>query len=310
MATKLKDFQDTHPKPAKDRVLKGGWPVYRDFDIDDSGDDVFVYAPRVAPEIPTNRGMQSIGAWAAEDLNRARVYAPLRDTPDLFLKFTDLGRKARTRDEAVGDMLDWIKSYGALGLEDAEGRGESLVGFRRALRNAVRCRKLYEAATFESGARDDPDVETLDGYEAIGETAKDKREWALEEVARIVGKHVEAECYPQLYRRVDNEVGRTVGFEQGWGFRSLLGAMYLRMMWLITEGGDPPRCKLEECSRIIRIGEYAPGDEEHAEESRQKGGRPRRYKTRKDKDFCSRNCKEKWRYHNVVKPRRLERAGQ
>ena len=50
-------------------------------------------------------------------------------------------------------------------------------------------------------------------------------------------------CYPQLYRRVNTEAGLTVGFEQGWGFRSLLGAMYLQMMWLITEGGDSPRCK-------------------------------------------------------------------
>jgi hypothetical protein len=303
-----KNFQDSSTKAAKNRVLKRGWPVYQNFEIEESDSDIHVYAPREAPEIPSKRGVQTIhSAWMAEDLNRVRVYAPLRDTPDLFLKFASLGRKGGvTRDEASEAMLDWVETHGALGLEDDEGRGESLVGFSRAVSKAAQCLELYEAATAEIGVRDDPDVEILDSYQAYGVTPREKREWAMQEVARIVGKYVEDECHPQLYRQVNTETGRTVGFEQGWGFRSLIGAMYLQMMWLMTDGGESLRCKGPGCNRIIRIGRYKSGDAKHVGEFKlHNGGRPPRYKTRKDKEFCSRNCKEKWRYHYVIKPRKL-----
>lgn len=313
MAYKSRNSHNVLIKAAKDRVLQGGWSVYRDFEVEESESDVYVYAPREAPEIPTSRGVQAIhSAWVAQDLNRVRVYAPLRDTPDLFLKFTFLGREGgMTAGEAVGVMLDWIKTYGALGLQDNEGRGESLAEFSRAVQIASLCLELYEAATAELGARGEPDVEALDRLGAYGQTPKEKREWALQEVTGIVSKRIKKWCYPQLYRVVNTEVNRTVGFEQGWGFHSLLGAMYLQMMWLLTEGGDSPRCKGPGCNRIIRIGKYRPGDRKLVKEFEQwSGGRPPRYKTRKDKDFCSRNCKEKWRYHNVVKPRRLEQAAR
>lgn len=312
MTIKTKNPQSIAAKFVDKRVLQGGWSVYRDFETEYSDGDVLLYAPRAAPEIPTMRGVQAIHtAWMREDLNRVRVYAPLRDNPDLFLDFAALVRKrVETRDDALWIMLDWIKSYGVLGLDSGDDRAENLTGFWRAAKNAARCLELYEAATVEKGVRGDPDVEILDRYIADGETATEKREWALGEVTRIVGNHVEEWCYPQLYRRVNTEVGRTVGFEQGWGFRSLLGAMYLQMMWLITEGGHPPRCKWEKCNRIVRIGKYAPGDKQMAEESKHKGGRPRRYRTRSDKDYCSDNCKGKAYYHEVVKPRNRQRAGR
>ena len=144
-------------------------------------------------------------------------------------------------------------------------------------------------------------------YGAHGGTPGEKREWALQEVARIVSGYVESGCHPQLYRQVNKETGRTVGFEAGWGFHSLIGAMYLRMMWLMTDVGAAPRCNRPGCNKIIRIGEYKPGDAEYVSEKVKQGGRPPRYKTRKDKEFCSRNRKEKWRYHNVIKPRNQAR---
>lgn len=304
MAGKSEKSQNILLKSVKRTVPTGGWPVYRDFEIDESDNDVFVYAPRVAPEIPSRRGIQAVhSAWMGEDLNRVRVYAPLRDAPDLFLKFASLGREGGiVRDEAVEVMLDWIKTYGALGLQNDEGRGESLAKFELAVENASRCLELYEAATADSGARGDPDVEALDRLGDYGQTPKEKREWALQEVTGIVSKRIKKWCYPQLYRVVNTEVNRTVGFEQGWGFRSLLGAMYLQMMWLLTEGSDSPRCKKEGCNRIVRIGEYEPGDEKSIEEFEKRGGgRPPRYRTRSDKEYCSDNCRVKAYYHNVKK---------
>ena len=74
------------------------------------------------------------------------------------------------------------------------------------------------------------------------------------------------------------------------------------------EVSRPPRCKLPGCNRIVRIGKYAPGDRELAEESRDKGHRPRRYKTRKDKEYRFDNCRVKAHYHEVVKLLKQERA--
>ena len=77
------------------------------------------------------------------------------------------------------------------------------------------------------------------------------------------------------------------------------------------EVGRPLRCKGPGCNRIIRIGgKYAPGDREFAEESRDKGDRPRRYKTRKAKEYCSNNCRVEAYYHEVVKPRKQKRAAK
>ena len=65
------------------------------------------------------------------------------------------------------------------------------------------------------------------------------------------------------------------------------------------------------CNTFLRLGRYQKEDVAHLAEYKELGiSRPPRYKTRKDKEFCSRNCKEKWRYHNVVKPRKQERPGQ
>jgi hypothetical protein len=205
--------------------------------------------------------------------------------------------------------MDWAKSYGVLGLNFRDDRRESLTRYFLSIRRAARCLELYEAATVETGGSPDPDIETLDKLRVLGTTAKEKREAALEEVEVIVGTHLEDECYPRLYRRVNKQIGSTLWFEQGWGFRSLLRAMYLQMMWLM-EADHPPRCKGPGCNRIIRIGKYAPGDRELAEESRHKGGRPPRYKTRRDKEYCSDNCRVKAHYHEVVKPRKQQRAGK
>jgi hypothetical protein len=47
-------------------------------------------------------------------------------------------------------------------------------------------------------------------------------------VVELVGGYVERDCYPMLRYIIGN-------ISQGWGFRSLLGAMYLQMMFYILE---------------------------------------------------------------------------
>ena len=67
-----------------------------------------------------------------------------------------------------------------------------------------------------------------------------------------------------------------------------LGAMYLQMMWLMSATDKPPRCKGPGCDKFIIIEQL----EQHVD------ARPRKkYRTRKDKEFCSNRCKNRWHYH-------------
>ena len=52
------------------------------------------------------------------------------------------------------------------------------------------------------------------------------RQWALTIVEDAVNRKIENHCYPITY-------GVPGYYEQGWGFRSLLGAMWLQMMFLM-----------------------------------------------------------------------------
>lgn len=118
-----------------------------------------------------------------------------------------------------------------------------------------------------------------------GEDPKQTRIWASGVVGGAVRRKVQNDCYPTL--QPDGGV-----YRQGWGFRSLLGAMWLQMMWLVT--GEVRRC--EWCHRTIAL-----------EEVEQSGAAPGRAggkrKTRSNRRFCpSRDgvkdkCKADWNYH-------------
>jgi hypothetical protein len=241
----------------------------------------------------------------------ARKYAPLRDHPDLFLKFARLAEK---RDIAVDDMLEWAGRYGLLGAEEGidhvaleptggislassgQGRRESLAHFSGAVVRAARCLRLYEAAM----APDEMGIETLRRMyksrpdalkKALEEDERKKlKKEALEEVEREVQGYIESECYPLLYRRRDG------GYVHSWGFRSLLGAMYLQMMWVMEAGDRITLCKFPDCFKII---DYEKPDSRQAELNPKTGEPYKRgpYKTRKDKEFCGKNCTVKWYYH-------------
>jgi hypothetical protein len=54
------------------------------------------------------------------------------------------------------------------------------------------------------------------------------RRWALTIVEAAVNRKIENHCYPIVQ-------GTTGSYEQNWGFRSLLGAMWLQMLFLMQE---------------------------------------------------------------------------
>ena len=75
-----------------------------------------------------------------------------------------------------------------------------------------------------------------------------------------------------------------------WGFRNLLGAMYLQFYWLVALRGDLSRC--EYCKRILS---HAPSLDQSEDKAR---------KPRKDKIYCNKQCQQNYHYHERVKPKR------
>jgi hypothetical protein len=72
-----------------------------------------------------------------------------------------------------------------------------------------------------------------------------------------------------------------------WGFRNLLGAMWLQFYWLIDSRADLKRCKF--CGRIIPLAPSTGPD----------GKRGR--KPRSDKEYCNKSCLQNYHYHNPKK---------
>lgn len=74
-----------------------------------------------------------------------------------------------------------------------------------------------------------------------------------------------------------------------WGFRNLLGAMWLQFFWLITSRAHLKRCPY--CNRIISL----------APPISPTTGKPR--KPRDDKTYCNKQCQQNYHYHNRKKPK-------
>lgn len=148
---------------------------------------------------------------------------------------------------------------------------------------------LYEAATDPRGV----DVSTIqkiipsivlledEPYTAVDDSPESNRRNALDVVARYVETMVTDRCHPTLRRRKE-------GLVQGWGFKSLIGAMWLQMMWLVTSDSGR-RCQRPGCNRAIAI--EVPNPEELEYTQWERGYRPNHYATRKDKLYCSDSCK-------------------
>jgi hypothetical protein len=239
-----------------------------------------------------------------EYFNPVGSYSPLR-YPDLFLEFAGL---ADGGEITLDTMLDWVGHYGVLGFEGREYRGidprmpdlmggpyDSLLSFNHEARKANAVLRLYEAATALGG----PDVEEIIRHEdyniitpVIENRAGDRledplflKEIALDWVARTVRRAVADDCYPELYQEGDT-------FRNGYGFKSLLGAMYLQMMWLMSATGEVRRCQGPGCNKVIVFEQPEPPKDPGLKKNARG-----RYRTRKDKKFCSDNCRVKHHQH-------------
>jgi hypothetical protein len=277
--TETDNFIRARDNETDDRYLGTAWVRFRDFDkVEETEQNVRVRAKWRDPGLPQPRKLadgsevQRYSAeWLFMDDNSRGMYAPLRDEPDLFVKFASLASKdPGTRDGRYDIMLEWIKKYGVLGLLPAEGnsgsglrseRDEDLFLFWFEVGRAARCMALYEAATGPG--------RMLKRSNLPGKTLAEKRTSAVRRLRDDVAKTLERDCYPKLYCEVLGETGEQANVGLSWGFRSLLGAMYLQLAWRIKSR----QCQAPGCNNIIGLHE------------------------RSDKETCSRTCKERRRYH-------------
>jgi hypothetical protein len=242
-----------------------------------------------------------------------RTYAPLEDTPDLFLRFARL----HERGDQIEAMVDWVHSYGVLGQHGETprfwGRPQFARDFKEAVGQAAGILALYEAVL--NGDEGKARSAILEEYPFVGiywrvynfvpnKPPYMDREWnaeqiseaveeiyggdylwyALETAARDVENMVSSYCIPSL--SVEEGSRNPSGVTAKWNFKNLLGAMYLQMYWLMAAGGNVTRCKY--CGRIIYLTSPLPGAR----------------KTRQDKKFCDDACRQRHHYHTKTKPGR------
>src|SRR5919107_209694 len=147
--TETGNFIRTRDNETDDRYLGTGWVRFHHFDVvEKTEDNVRVEAKKHDPLADGKNGKSYSGEWLFVDYNARDVYAPLRDEPDLFVKFASLASEdPGTRDGRYDIMLKWIKEYGVLGLVHADNsssglrseRDESLFLFWFEVYRAARC---------------------------------------------------------------------------------------------------------------------------------------------------------------------------
>lgn len=308
-------FLDAANKFADNEYRKGAWEIWEKYDTRPRKDGqryILAAEPDESEELLMWRTMQR------ENLpKKGWVYWPLVENPDLFLEFARLADDGGLDNASTVDELDtdknrdaalaWAREHGVLGLtffgpddfgfrpaSTLGGKADTVAAFAHEAWKANGYLRLYEAATAE-----ELDVDLISSYMI----PRDKvvythpahppartRGWALDVVATETQKKIAGNAYPALY----GEVRR---LEAGWSFRNLLGAMWLQMFWLLTASEQPQRCK--NCDSIIAYEQPNQPMQGTKANDRSAG-----YRTRKDKNYCDKKCRDQRHYLTVTKPRR------
>lgn len=301
---------DAHPED----YAWSEWLVYPAYDTGGDEGYKYVYAPMARAE------KQIFGRMRYRPLSRptATLFLEFARWPET--ESMDLKPFESEKNETAAK--EWAGIYGVLGLDSSRpfavfdtashatadylgvsavrsrtrndgegGREETVEAFAREAWLANMTLRLYEAATNPEG----PDMETIVNYmtdekEALadhlpserqlhGKTPERARKWALTFVEEVVEDRVRGHVWPIPVGDYND------GHKQGWAFDSLLGAMWLQMMWLML--GQVRRC--EWCGRLL--------DTDLEVDAAGAAGEGR--KPRSDKRFCENNgkCRAKWNYH-------------
>lgn len=222
-----------------------------------------------------------------DDQDYWRVYTPLEQEPDLFLKFARLWEEPDFETAA----LEFAHSYGlprdsepnevppldvdADRMEISEfyeqsGRAGVVLALCEAVLNedTQTARKLVEERRGDS---------LLDGllFSKVQTKDSDMMWRAMFGAASVVSLYVTQGCYLDL--GISREPQEKVSLSQlkvAWGFQDLLSAMYLQMYWILTSEGELARC--EYCGRIMSLSRP----------------HPNAAKRRNDRRFCDDACRQ------------------
>ncbi len=233
------------------------------------------------------RGGHIVAAFAREDVQRWHLFRPLRDAPDLFLKF---GRLFKEPDFASA-ALSFARRYGLPTSDAADARSTDqpeklrIASFLKESRRAWAVVALYEFfLTEDEGAAAEIFVQHKDDderfREAFDDLAKESPMGSPLMHALVVSALVTEDAATRLARQsmYIEAAGRIrpdpSWIKLSWHFDNLLGAMYLQMRQLLIAGGGVARC--EHCKRMISL---APP-------------RPNSRKRRNDKKFCDDACRQ------------------
>jgi hypothetical protein len=169
--------------------------------------------------------------------------------------------------------------------EGLGGPAETVSRFTDEALEARAVFRLYNAAV----ARDAEAITRLMGkvgesdlgypsiQEIYGRNPHSARDWALRMVQETVNRKVAGRCHPTLH-------GDPGSYQQGWAFNSLLGAMWLQLLFRLT--GQTRVCLW--CGKVLAF-------QDDARDVSHSGRKPR-----SDRAFCNNNglCRSKWNYHH------------
>jgi hypothetical protein len=220
------------------------------------------------------------------------AYFPLKDVPDLFLKFSKLYEQSDFEQAALAFANNYGLPTGKDGVQGEHGlrlqRPRMKVSqFGDEARRAWGVLALYESVLNGDTQRvKDIFLELRDdkvfslwneffSFEGVDESDHILLQIGLMGAAQTVEKAVHEICRHRIRFDVKSDTSPDLTtVHTAWGFDNLMGAMYLQMWWLIASAGDITRC--EFCGRLVSLAR----------------SRPEGRKRRRDKRFCDDACRQ------------------
>jgi hypothetical protein len=314
---------DAHP----DDYSWSDWPVYPDYDVGEYEGRKILYVPMadLQKQIFGRRRYRPLSRQTAdlflefarwpeeEDMDLEPLGSESNETAALVWAEVNgvLGLDSSSPLEVLGEASDAIQhSLGIWGAvrprtrnQGFGGPKETVEAFAREAWVANMTLRLYEAATQPEGPDPDAIAAHMPERESLGDhrpearkprklTPERARSWALGIVEETVEDRLRVHVWPLPVKELGGR-GKFVEHKQGWAFDSLLGAMWLQMMWLMLS--RVRRC--EWCGRLLNVD---PEQEQGMQADLIADGRR---KPRNDKRFCpslggiKNKCKADWNYH-------------
>lgn len=267
---------------------RGNWWVCDGYEI---------HGEEIVPKHPAPMFVVPDGSPDFELQSHWRVYDPLKEAPDLFLKIASLYDEP----DFPAAALAFCRKYGVPGGSSVEAGGRpDVTRVPLFFAEAKRARDLLEL--YEATLNDDFDTMTslllgpagseeyfeqsalaqfFSQRKVVDHVLKTKsgrgfaRLGALLLVSSAVEHTVRTLCHLGASVKVEDSLYEELPkLVSCWNFDNLLGAAYLQMHWLMTSGDELARC--EYCRRVLSLARPHPE------------GRKRR----RDKRFCDDACRQ------------------